>query len=171
MTVDLKQQSIELIKSLCDKNILSESNFDNLENQTFHDIVLTLRNVFQKTYPNTKLKRTMKSIHYANNFYDEKLKQTAVLLDEIEQYLSINKILDHDKSVSYFNKKITDKNFVINPTALVSVMMESLLIKKHKNNWTLTNTPTINNKSEKSTPGKKILFENIKKIHTTETEV
>ncbi len=170
MTVDLKQQSIELIKSLCDKNILSESNFDNLENQTFHDIVLTLRNVFQKTYPNTKLKRTMKSIHYANNFSDEKLKQTAFLLDEIEQYLSINKILDHDKSVSYFNKKITDKNFVINPTALVSVMMESLLIKKHKNNWTLTNTPTINNKSEKSTPGKKILFENIKKIHTTETE-
>ncbi|MGP1448585.1 MAG: hypothetical protein ACTTKQ_02685, partial [Filifactor alocis] len=91
-------------------------------------------NVFQKTYPNTKLKRTMKSIHYANNFSDEKLKQTAFLLDEIEQYLSINKILDHDKSVSYFNKKITDKNFVINPTALVSVMMESLLIKKHKNN-------------------------------------
>ena len=107
----------------------------------------------------------------ANNFSDKKLKQTAFLLDEIEQYLSINKILDHDKSVSYFNKKITDKNFVINPTALVSVMMESLLIKKHKNNWTLTNTPTINNKSEKSTPGKKILFENIKKIHTTETEV
>lgn len=105
-----------------------------MENQTFHDIVLTLRNVFQKTYPNTKLKRTMKSIHYANNFSDEKLKQTAFLLDEIEQYLSINKILDHDKSVSYFNKKITDKNFVINPTALVSVMMESLLIKKHKNN-------------------------------------
>lgn len=80
MTVDLKQQSIELIKSLCDKNILSESNFDNLENQTFHDIVLTLRNVFQKTYPNTKLKRTMKSIHYANNFSDEKLKQTAFCL-------------------------------------------------------------------------------------------
>ena len=86
MTVDLKQQSIELIKSFCDKNILSESNFDHLENQTFHDIVLTLKNVFQKTYPNTKLKRTMKSIHYANNFSDEKLKQTAFLLDEIEQY-------------------------------------------------------------------------------------
>ena len=48
MTVDLKQQSIELIKSLCDKNILSESNFDNLENQTFHDIVFDIKECVSK---------------------------------------------------------------------------------------------------------------------------
>lgn len=168
MMVNLKQQAIELIKNLCDENILTESNFDNLENQTFDDIILTLRNMLQKTYPETKLKRTMKSIHYANNFSDKKLKQTAFLLDEIEQYLSINRILDHNKSVAYFNKRITAENFIITPTALVSVMMESLLIRKHKNNCNLTNTPTTNYGDEKSTTDEKILFENINELHITE---
>ena len=69
----------------------------------------------------------MKSVHYANAFNDLSLKESAFVLDEIEQYLSINKFLDHDKSVDYFNKRITAGGFEVNPESLVSVMIESLL--------------------------------------------
>ena len=72
----------------------------------------------------------MRSIHYSNNFTDERLKENALLLDEIEQYLVINKFLDHDISVAYFNDRITSENFVITPIALVGVMIESLLLSK-----------------------------------------
>ena len=72
----------------------------------------------------------MKSIHYANSFDDESLKQSAFLLDEIEQYLCFNKFLNHDKSVEYFNEKITADGFVINPENLLEVMLESLLASK-----------------------------------------
>ena len=75
----------------------------------------------------------MKSVHYSNGFTDEKLKENAFLLDEIEQYLVINKFLSHDAAVAYFNNKITSKNFVITPPALVRVMTESLLFSKGKN--------------------------------------
>lgn len=57
----------------------------------------------------------MKSIHYANGFSDLSLKESAFLLDEVDQYLSINKFLNHDKSVKYFNSKITADGFEINP--------------------------------------------------------
>lgn len=69
----------------------------------------------------------MKSIHYANGFEDLSLKQSAFLLDEIEQYLSVNKFLDHDKSVEYFNNSITVDGFEIKPENLVLVMIQSLL--------------------------------------------
>ena len=74
----------------------------------------------------------MKSIHYANGFTDLSLKQSGFLLDEVEQYISINKFLDRDKSVEYFNKRITSDGFEINPESLVLVMIESLLYCKKK---------------------------------------
>lgn len=74
----------------------------------------------------------MRSIYYANGFGDLSLKQSAFLLDEIEQYLCVNKFLNHDKSVEYFNKRITYDGFEINPESLVSVMLESLLYCKKK---------------------------------------
>ena len=39
----------------------------------------------------------MKSIHYANGFSDQDLKQSAFILDEVEQYLYINKFINYNK--------------------------------------------------------------------------
>ena len=100
---------------------------DDLDSQTFNDLVVLLRDILKEKYPKTKLKQTMKSIHYANGFEDLPLKQSAFLLDEIEQYLSVNKFLDHDKSVEYFNNSITVDGFEVKPENLVLAMIQSLL--------------------------------------------
>ena len=46
-----------------------------------------LRQALCSAYPATRLKRTMKSIHYANAFADTTLRECAFTLDEVEQYL------------------------------------------------------------------------------------
>ena len=46
-----------------------------------------LRQALCSAYPTTRLKRTMKSIHYANAFADTALKECAFTLDDVEQYL------------------------------------------------------------------------------------
>lgn len=46
-----------------------------------------LRQALCSAYPTTRLKRTMKSIHYANAFADTALRECAFTLDEVEQYL------------------------------------------------------------------------------------
>ena len=125
--IDLKQSLIELIEHLHTENIINSTRIDDFKGQSFESLVILLRDTLKEEYPNTKLKRIMKSIHYANGFTDPTLKESAFLLDEIEQYLSINKFLDHDKSVDYFNKRITADGFEVNPESLVSVMIESLL--------------------------------------------
>lgn len=104
--------------------------FTNGESEGYHfgEIVLQIRQRLQEEYPNTKLKRFMKSVHYANGFPDETLKQSAFVLDDIEQYLSLNKFMNHDASVRYFNELITTKGFEINPKNLVMTMINSLLI-------------------------------------------
>ena len=90
-----------------------------------------LRQALCKAYPATKLKRMMKSIHYANSFTDTALKECAFTLDDVEQYLARNHFLDHDRSVDFFNEKITAEGFVITPTGLLETMLESLLLS-HK---------------------------------------
>ena len=50
---------------------------DDLDSQTFNDLEVLLRDMLKEKYPKTKLKRTMKSIHYANGFEDLSLKQSA----------------------------------------------------------------------------------------------
>ena len=124
--VRLKQRLIELIEHLYNENII-EINVVDFEKGSFYDTVVFLRDALKKEYPKTKIKRIMKSIHYANSFNEESLKQSAFLLDEIEQYLCFNKFLNHDKSVEYFNEKITADGFVINPENLLEVMIEGLL--------------------------------------------
>lgn len=124
--VRLKQRLIEFIEHLYNENII-EINVVDFEKGSFYDTVVFLRDTLKKEYPKTKIKRIMKSIHYANSFDDESLKQSAFLLDEVEQYLCFNKFLNHDKSVEYFNEKITADGFVINPENLLEVMIESLL--------------------------------------------
>lgn len=124
--VDLKLNIIKLVEHLEKKMFIKYNRLIDLEDKTFHDIVLWLRDKLEETYPNTRLKPIMKSIHYANSFTNISLKESAFLLDEIEQYLSINKFLDHDEAVDYFNRKITTDGFIVNPTSLVLVMIESL---------------------------------------------
>ena len=126
----LKQSLIQLIEHLCNENIIKNISVEDLNCQTFNSIVVLLRDTLREEYPNTKLKPIMKSVHYANNFSDLSLKESAFVLDEIEQYLCVNKYLDHDKSVKYFNKRITAKGFEINQENLFLVMIESLLYCK-----------------------------------------
>ena len=122
----LKQALKELIEDMYEKNIISGLLEDGIDSQSFEELVLSLRDKLKEYYPKTKLKRMMKSIHYANGFEDKSLKESAFLLDEIEQYLSSNRFLDHDQAVKYFNDRITADDFEINPQSLVLIMIESL---------------------------------------------
>ena len=129
--MDLKVKMRELIEHLSEEHIIEAVNLDALENKTFHEEVQMLRRILQETYPDTKLKREiLKSVHYANGFPDELLKQSAFVLDEIEQYLTRNKFMNHDEAVTYFNDRITSQGFVINPNSWVGVMVESLSLSK-----------------------------------------
>ena len=130
--MDLKQQMIKLVEHLGNENIITGVSAKDLGSQTFEELVILLRDTLKEEYPKTKLKRIMKSVHYANGFSDLDLKQSAFILDEIEQYLCINKFLNHDKSVKYFNKRIVSNEFEINPQNMVLVMIESLLYSKSK---------------------------------------
>ena len=128
--MDLKEQMIKLVEHLCNENIITGVSANDLGSKTFDELVILLRDTLKEEYPKTKLKRIMKSVHYANGFSDSDLKQSAFILDEIEQYLCINKFLNHDKSVKYFNKRIVSNEFEINPQNMVLVMIESLLCSK-----------------------------------------
>jgi len=130
--MDLKQKMIKLIEHLGNENIITGVSAKDLGSQTFEELVILLRDTLKEEYPKTKLKRIMKSVHYANGFSDSDLKQSAFILDEIEQYLCINKFLNHDKSVKYFNKRIVSNEFEINPQNMVLLMIESLLCSKSK---------------------------------------
>ena len=121
---------VKLIEHLCNENIIT--GLSAKDSQTFDELVILLRDMLKEEYPKTKLKRIMKSVHYANGFSDLDLKQSAFILDEIEQYLCINKFLNHDKSVKYFNKRIASNEFEINPQNMVLLMIESLLCSKSK---------------------------------------
>ena len=130
--MDLKQKMIKLIEHLGNENIITGVSAKDLDSQTFDQLVILLRDMLKEEYPKTKLKRIMKSVHYANGFSDLDLKQSAFILDEIEQYLCINKFLNHDKSVKYFNKRIVSNEFEINPQNMVLLMIESLLCSNSK---------------------------------------
>ena len=130
--MDLKKYMIKLIEHLGNENIITGVSANDLGSKTFDELVILLRDTLKEEYPKTKLKRIMKSVHYANGFSDSDLKQSAFILDEIEQYLCINKFLNHDKSVKYFNKRIVSNEFEINPQNMVLVMIESLLCSKSK---------------------------------------
>ena len=130
--MDLKKHMIKLIEHLGNENIITGVIEKDLDSQTFDELVILLRDTLKEEYPKTKLKRIMKSVHYANGFSDLDLKQSAFILDEIEQYLCINKFLNHDKSVKYFNKRIVSNEFEINPQNMVLLMIESLLCSNSK---------------------------------------
>ena len=129
--MNLIESAFALARHMHDENIIKIDDLDRLKDETYEEIVLLIRQKLQETYPQTKLKRMMKSVHFANGFPDERLKRVAIILtDEIEQYLHLNKFLDHDTSVEFFNNRITSAGFVINPTSLVETAFESLCISK-----------------------------------------
>lgn len=134
----LKDKILELVQYLNSEKIIEINELEVWSNQTFEDIVALLRKKLQETYPETDpkpqqpLHPRLQNIHYANGFTNEKLKQSAFMLSEIERYLNINKFLDHDAVVEFFNKKITSKGFVVNPTALVMVDIESLFMSSRE---------------------------------------
>ena len=123
--VNLIEKISQFIKYLKINNILNVS-IENLD-----DIFVLVENLLQKLkekYPETKLRKfKIKSIHYANNFQNEKLKQTAFLLDDIEELLSFNKFINHDKSVEFYNNQIQAKE--VTPLTLLETMIESLMYK------------------------------------------
>ena len=119
-----------LIEHLCREQIIPSDRID--MNTDLAQMIVLLRQTLQDTYPRTKCKRMMKSIHYANAFADEALKQCAFLLDDIEQYLAQNHFLDHDRSVAFFNQTITADRFAVTPTTLVETMLDSLLLSRNK---------------------------------------
>ena len=118
-----------LIEHLCRERIIPPDRIDT--NTDFAQMVALLRQTLQDTYPTTKRKRTMKSIHYANAFADTALRECAFTIDDVGQYLARNHFLDHDRSVDFFNETITAEGFVITPTSLLETMLESLLLS-HK---------------------------------------
>ena len=126
----LKQSLIELIEYLRNENIIGSVRIGDLDSQTFNDLVVLLMDILKEKYPKTKLKQTMKSIHYANAFEDLPLKQSVFLLDEIEQYLSVNKFVNHDKSVEYFNNSITFDGFEVKPENLVLAMYRAYFVAR-----------------------------------------
>ena len=68
--MDLKQKMIKLIEHLGNENIITGVSAKDLGSQTFEELVILLRDTLKEEYPKTKLKRIMKSIHYANGFSD-----------------------------------------------------------------------------------------------------
>lgn len=128
----LRTQALRLLRHLCEENILPETALHTPapETEDFLALVSRLRTALSERYPATKLKRIMKSVHYANGFSDESLREAAFTLDEAEQYLVRNGFLDHDRGVAYFNERITAPDFTVSAQSLLGVMLESLLLAK-----------------------------------------
>lgn len=125
---------LELLAHLNHEEIILTDNSDISQKQTLKELTLYIKEKLHETYPLTKLKPIVKSVHYANGFPDENLKEVVFMLDDIEQHLSINKFLNHDKSVICFNHKITADGFNVNSRSLLGVMIESLLLSKGNKN-------------------------------------
>lgn len=123
----LKQLLMDLVTHFNTEKII-EVDINTFNDKTIYESVKLFKEIFKIKYPKTKLKPMMKSIHYANGFKDEDLKQSAYVLDEIQQYLTINKFLNHNDCVEFFNKKITEKSFVITSESLFKTHLESLLL-------------------------------------------
>ena len=87
----LKQALKELIEDMYEKNIISGLLEDDIDSQSFEDLVLSLKDKLKECYPKTKLKQMMKSIHYANGFEDKSLaiaflimiKRSSILMTEL----------------------------------------------------------------------------------------
>ena len=124
---ELKEKALELAERLNNLGIEEFEDLEILGKYDFENVVLVILQGLKSQYPHTKIKQRMKSVHYANGFADKAFQNCAFMLDDIEEYLTSNKFMDHDESVRYFNKRITTKGFDINPKSLVLTMLDSLL--------------------------------------------
>ena len=122
----VEQKAIKLAKYLFQKEILDKDLSESF-NGDIEDFFTEMKIALKNKFPNTKTKFKMKSIHYANNFQNEKLKNVAFILDDIEEILCFNGFSNHDKNVDFFNKTITQNDFEISPENLVITAIDSLL--------------------------------------------
>lgn len=63
--MELKEKAIELAEHLNDLGIVKFENITMLERHNFEQVVSQILQELQNKYPDTKLKRRMKSVHYA----------------------------------------------------------------------------------------------------------
>lgn len=122
----VEQKAIELAKYLFQKEIL-DKDLSEIFNGDIEDFFMEMKISLKNKFPNTKTKFKMKSIHYANNFQNEKLKNVAFILDDIEEILCFNGFSNHDENVDFFNKTITQNNFEMLPENLLITAIDSLL--------------------------------------------
>lgn len=122
----VEQKAIKLAKYLFQKEILDKDLSESF-NGDIEDFFMEMKISLKNKFPNTKTKFKMKSIHYANNFQNEKLKNAAFILDDIEEILCFNGFSNHDKNVDFFNKTITQDNFEMSSENLVITAIDSLL--------------------------------------------
>lgn len=122
----VEQKAIELAKYLFQKEILDKDLSESF-NGDIEDFFTEMKIALKNKFPNTKTKFKMKSIHYANNFQNEKLKNVAFILDDIEEILCFNGFSNHDKNVDFFNKTITQDNFEMSSENFVITAIDSLL--------------------------------------------
>jgi hypothetical protein len=73
--MDLHEIAFELARHLNFEEIIEIEDLEGLKNQSYEETVLLLRQKLQETYPQTRLKRTIKSVHFANGFTDERLQR------------------------------------------------------------------------------------------------
>lgn len=122
----VEQKAIELAKYLFQKEILDKDLSESF-NGDIEDSFMEMKIALKNKFPNTKTKFKMKSIHYANRFQNEKLKNVAFILDDIEEILCFNGFSNHDKNVDFFNKTITQNNFEMSSESFVITAIDSLL--------------------------------------------
>lgn len=76
----LREKALELAEHLNDLGVVKIENITMLEKYNFELVVSQILQELQNKYPDTKLKRRMKSVHYANGFTDEELNSVHLCL-------------------------------------------------------------------------------------------
>lgn len=103
----LYQKLFQFYNYLISKNIISS--IDCEIPSGYYELLDIILQKLKEQYPDTKYRRPMKSVHYANRFTDAALKESAFKLDAIGDVLSYNNIINHDDAVEFFNDQIIEK--------------------------------------------------------------
>ena len=111
----------QLLKKLEDKEVLKKGKA-NTDKFKAEELAKHIRDRFVENYPELKVRRLMESVHYANTFENKVLQQTAILVDEISEYMFALEIANRDFVVGYFNTLIIDPE--IEATEFNFVLME-----------------------------------------------
>lgn len=119
----LHESLTKLATKLEEKGTLQKGK-SNLGKYKTKELAKKLLERFETQYPDLKPRRLLEKVHYANNYEDKDLKETAFLVDEISEYMFALEIANRDFVVGYFNTLIIDPN--IEATEYNFVLMEVL---------------------------------------------